>query len=88
MRHHERAINEQLRTFISPEPGLAESQKQGSSTFAQKTGFRRRAENIMIAMIDNRAKDKPIQLKRVRGPHRRAEKRRHKFPKRNDPIPR
>jgi hypothetical protein len=75
MRHHDRAIDELLRTFISPEAGLAESLKKGEATFAQITGHRRRPEEIVIDMLDNRSRTQPVQLKRIRGPHRRAAKR-------------
>lgn len=76
MYHHKRAENEQLRSFISPEAGLNESSNEGKATFSQITGNRRSSENIMIDMIDNWApKGKPIHIKRLRGPHRRAVKR-------------
>ncbi len=75
MRHHDRAVNEQLRTLISPEAGLTESQK-GKATVSQITGNRRSAENIIIEMIENWApKGEPIHIKRTRGPHNRAAKR-------------
>lgn len=76
MFHHDRAIAEQLRSFICPEQGLAESKKRGTATYQQITGYRRRTEAIMIEMIDKWSKEDPsIRPKRIRGPHRRAAKR-------------
>jgi hypothetical protein len=76
MHHRSRAISEQLRTLISPEPGLSESPNKGTVTFSQITGYRRRPENIMVTMIDDwTPKGQTIHVKRVRGPHRRAAKR-------------
>lgn len=47
----QRAVDEQLRSFICPEQREQEL-KKGSFTFAQGTGFRRSSEAIMIDAID------------------------------------
>ena len=68
MRRHDQAKNEQFRTLISPEPGLDGTR----ATVSQITGFRRRPENIIIAMIDKDQNEQTNRVKRVHGPHQRA----------------
>jgi hypothetical protein len=76
MHYIEKAVNQQLRSFICPEQREQEL-KKGSLTFAQATGFRRSSETIMIDAIDQGLKLKNVanclnvtkkKRKRRRGP--------------------
>ena len=77
MNRIERAIDEQLRSFICPEEANDQEQKKGRFTYSQTTGFRRGTESIMISAIDHGLKHKKLfklsdiqkhRRKRRRGP--------------------
>ena len=56
MRHHDIAVEEQLRSFINPVKGIENGKPGSIATLGEITGFRRRPEDILIAMIDSRSR--------------------------------
>lgn len=59
MRHFERAVAEQLRSFLYPEEGITNGERGTVATYQQITGYRRKIADIYMDMIDAQAKSSP-----------------------------